>query len=125
MKSIDLGVSHGKTSHPEASPMGKSPGKTYPNFSVRDVELPFSSKDVGKTVTVVLKMKVLKAGHEIDTYSSDRKKKYRAEFQPVSMQVGGKSKADLKSMDEMSMDAAEKDEYDAMSLFGGAKRGKR
>ena len=41
---------------------------SYPSFSVNDIVLPLGPKDVGKTISAMVTLKVNKAGAEIEEY---------------------------------------------------------
>lgn len=87
---------------------------SYPEFHVDEIVLPLSSKDVGKTVTATVQLKVKKAGAEI---GYDNKKSYRASFCVVGIMFPGRKKVDVKSMDKGELDGLEEMEYMASSLF--------
>lgn len=119
MKMINLGNKQ-NSSYPTAIEK-KSNQVSYPSFSINNIELPISSKDVGKTMTVTMSVKVLRAGHEIEEYG-DKKKRFRATFSMLGISFPGKK--DLNDMTEAELDDMEKSEFDALSLFA-PKKGKK
>lgn len=99
---------------------GSSKKKTiirHPSFNVNDIQLPLDQKDVGKTVTAVVHLRVNKAGAEIEEYT-DNKKRYRSEFSVMGIDFA-KKKVDIKNISEADLDAAEESEYERGKKTGG------
>ena len=111
---IELGSKPSKTEGMATGGMKQT--ISYPEFSVDGIALPLSSKDVGKDITATVKLRVKKAGVEIDY---DNKKKYQARFCVVGINFN-KKKVDIKSASEFDLDQMEEEEFD---LGKGKKKG--
>ncbi len=107
MQFIDLGR---KPSEAEVAPSGSTKQTiSYPEFSVEGITLPISSKDVGKDIITMVKLRVKKAGDEIDY---NNKKKYRASFSVVGINFNRKKMVDIKSASEFDLDQMEEEEFE-------------
>jgi len=92
---------------------GSSKRKTiinYPSFHVNDITLPLTSKDVGKVITAVVKLRVNKAGTEIEEYDMP-KKRYRASFSVMGINFKKMKKIDLSGLSDFELDKLERKEH--------------
>jgi len=117
MDFINLGTKPPKSDIAE-SPSSKKRAISYPEFYVEGITLPISSDDVGKEVTAMVKLRVKKAGDEIDY---DNKKKYQARFSVIGINFNKKKMlGDMSKMDKSDLDEMEHEEF----ILGKGKKGK-
>jgi len=114
---INLGTKPQKSEIATASPSNKRV-ESYPEFYVENITLPISSDDVGKEITAMVKLRVKKAGDEIDY---ENKKKYRASFCVLGINFNKKKMVDIKNASEFDLDQMEEEEFE---LGKGKKRNK-
>jgi len=88
---------------------------SYPSFSVNDIVLPLGPKDVGKTISAMVTLKVNKAGAEIEEYGpTPGKKIYKAAFSVLGIDLGKKA-IDPKTMSSGDLDELEEMEHKNLS----------
>lgn len=97
---------------------GKEKKKTvteYPTFHVSGIALPVSEADVGKEIMAVVKLKVNRAGAEIDEYEDPSRKTYRAAFSIKGIQFNNRKKINIKNFTSEELDEMERTEHGLLS----------
>lgn len=107
MPTINLGR---KNSNSALASPSKGPSISYPSFSVNDVVLPLTHKDVGKTIQAIVTLKVNKAGAEIQEYG-DKRKHFNSSFSIMNITIKGRGKITVDhTSDKGQLDELERQE---------------